>query len=374
MHSEEAQTNIAKLFETSISKIEELYALRLNKSRTDFMGQVILALVASRSVQFAEMADKMGGLAQPESKHRQIQRFMSEYELDYRWVSYFIILLLPKQGRLRISIDRTEWEFGEQNHNILVLTAYTHGIGIPLWFEVLDNNGGNSHTDDRIYAVMELVSVLGKDRIACLMADCEFIGQEWVRWLVCEGIAFFIDVRSNQYFTRKGKSHQISRMLNGQKTVSFRGVGIFGETLNLAIRRSPKKGKKMLAIVTNAPVSDALNVYRLRWSIEVLFASLKTKGFNLEDTHLKDPGRIRKLFALVSMAFAICFAIGLQAHKAKPIKVKKHGYKQNSFFRNGLNCIRKMMKKNCNIDSEAIIQSVCLLILDNVIVLRKIVM
>lgn len=374
MYSEEAQTNIAKLFETSISKIEELFGLRLNKSRTDFMGQVILALIGSRSVQFAEIADKMDGMAQTESKHRQIQRFISEYELDYHWVAHFIILLLPKQGKLKISIDRTEWEFGEQNHNILVLTAYTHGIGIPIWFEVLDNNGGNSHTDDRIYVIMELVSVLGKERIACLIADSEFIGKEWIQWLISEGMFFFIDVRSNQYFTHKGKTHQISRMLNGQKTRSIRGVGIFGETLNLAIRESPKKGKKMLAIVSNAPVSDALNIYKLRWSIEVLFANLKTKGFNLEDTHLKAPERIRKLFALVAMAFTICFTVGLQAHKIKPIKVKKHGYKQNSFFRNGLNCIRKMMKKNCKIDAKAIIQAVCLLILDNVIVLRKIVM
>lgn len=83
--------------------------------------------------------------------------------------------------------------------------------------------------------------------------------------------------------------------------------------------------------MSNAPVSDTLNIYKLRWSIEVLFANLKKRGFNLEDTHLKDPPRIRKLFALVAIAFTLCFIVGLLAHQIKPITIKNHGYKANSF-------------------------------------------
>lgn len=374
MYSEEIQTNIHKIFEINIKNIEELYKLRLNKSRTDFMVQVVLSLVSCRNVQFGEIADKMSGSSEVESKHRQIQRFISEYELDYYWIAHFILLLLPKQGKLKMCLDRTEWEFGDQNHNILVVTAYTHGIGIPIWFEVLDNQGGNSCTEDRMYIMLELLSVLGKERIACMIADCEFIGQEWVKWLISEGFTFFIDVRSNQYIEYKGKRHQISTILGNQKTKSLRDVKIFGETLNLSLRKSPKRDKKILAIVSNASVSEALNIYKLRWSIETLFANLKTRGFNLEKTHLKDPQRIRKLFALVAIAFTICFIVGLMGHKIKPLKVKKHGYKQNSFFRNGLNIIRKIMKKNNKLDFNPILQHICQLIQENISASKKIVM
>lgn len=374
MYSEEIHTNIIKIFENNIKNISELYNIRLNKSRTDFMGQVLLALIASRSVHFNEIADKMDGKAEPESKLRQIQRFIADYELDYHWIAYFIILLLPKQGKLKISIDRTEWEFGSQNHNILVVTAYTHGVGIPIWFEVLDNNGGNSCTDDRMYIVMELIDVLGKERIACIIADCEFIGKEWVNWLISEGLTFFIDVRSNQYLHHKGKRYKIANLLAYHKTRSLKNVSIFEQRLNIAVRKSPEKDKKVLAIVSNAPVSDTLNIYKLRWSIEVLFANLKKRGFNLEDTHLKDPPRIRKLFALVAIAFTLCFIVGLLAHQIKPITIKNHGYKANSFFRNGLNIIRKVMKKNNKIDFKPILKLLLKVIQDNVLVMKKIVM
>ena len=76
-------------------------------------------------------------------------------------------------------------------------------------------------------------------------------------------------------------------------------------TLNIALKKSPKKDKKALAIVSNAHMSDILNIYKLGWSIEVLFANLKTKGFYLGNTHLKEPVRLRKLFALVSLAFVV---------------------------------------------------------------------
>jgi hypothetical protein len=47
------------------------------------------------------------------------------------------------------------------------------------------------------------------------------------------------------------------------------------------------------------------------------------------------------------MAFGLCVSLGIHQHeRVKKIKTKKHGYKANSFFRNGLNTIRQMMKKD----------------------------
>jgi hypothetical protein len=374
MHPKELQTNISELFKKSIESIEEVHQVRLNKSRTDFMELLVLGLVSSRSVQFGEIADKMEGDADTDSKHRRIQRFIGHYEVDYEWVAYFLLLLLPKQGKLKICIDRTEWEFGSQNHNILVLTAYSHGIGIPIWFEVLDNNGGNSHSDDRMYVMMKLIELLGKNRIGCVIADCEFIGKRWIKWLIAEKIMFYIDVRTNQYLYHKGKKHRIAHLLQYHKSRILNNVVIFGEQLGFALKSCKKVGKKSLAIITNAQASSALTIYRCRWSIEVLFANLKTKGFNLEDTHLKSPERLRKLFAMVAIAFTICLVVGIIAHKEKPIAMKNHGYKANSFFRNGLNCIRKSLNNPSKINFKGIIEKVIEIIIQNATICLKIVM
>ena len=142
--------------------IGQLYNKTMNKSRVDFLQSVVYALIASRSVQYVEIADKMTGDADEASKLRRIQRFMADYPLDYDLVLVFLLLLLPPKSKVNLVLDRTEWEFGDQNHNVLVVTVYTHGIGFPIWFECLDNNGGNSCTDDRMYVLDCCIKYLGK--------------------------------------------------------------------------------------------------------------------------------------------------------------------------------------------------------------------
>ena len=52
-------------------------------------------------------------------------------------------------------------------------------------------------------------------------------------------------------------------------------------------------------VATNTDPKVALAHYRRRWEIETLFAATKTRGFNLEDTHIVHPDRIGKLLAVL---------------------------------------------------------------------------
>jgi len=97
-------------------------------------------------------------------------------------------------------------------------------------------------------------------------------------------------------------------------------------------------------ILTNADVHKAIDIYRNRWSIEVFFQSIKKRGFNLENTRFPDLPRLKKLFGIVCMAFCACLNTGLWKHdKIKPMKKKKNGYKPYSFFRYGLDTLRKAL-------------------------------
>ena len=45
--------------------------------------------------------------------------------------------------------------------------------------------------------------------------------------------------------------------------------------------------------------------------------------------------RISNLTKLIILSLAICYLLGLVRASWKPISLKKHGYKQNSYFRYG---------------------------------------
>jgi hypothetical protein len=44
--------------------------------------------------------------------------------------------------------------------------------------------------------------------------------------------------------------------------------------------------------------------YAVRWEIETLFGCLKSRGFRMEQTHLTDAERLRKLVALFALVFS----------------------------------------------------------------------
>jgi hypothetical protein len=104
------------------------------------------------------------------------------------------------------------------------------------------------------------------------------------------------------------------------------------------------KGEYVI-VVAERETPDALADYAKRWEIETLFGRLKTRGFCLEATHVTDPERLKKLLALVALAFCWAHVVGewLSAHK--PLPLKKHGRKAVSLFRHGLDHLRRIL---CN--------------------------
>jgi hypothetical protein len=67
-----------------------------------------------------------------------------------------------------------------------------------------------------------------------------------------------------------------------------------------------------------------------------MFKAFKSGGFHFEDTHLKDPVRIAKLLALLSVAFTWVYMVGIIRNNTNPIKIKKHGRKAYILFKFGL--------------------------------------
>ena len=84
--------------------------------------------------------------------------------------------------------------------------------------------------------------------------------------------------------------------------------------------------------------------YKKRWEIETAFRDMKSSGFNIEDTHLRDRERIARLFAMVCMALVWAYLVG--EHKdiyVKPIKILKHGRRAKSLVKYGLEEISNVL-------------------------------
>jgi hypothetical protein len=110
--------------------------------------------------------------------------------------------------------------------------------------------------------------------------------------------------------------------------------------IRLVVMRLPTG--EFLALACSSKPHRALASYRQRWTIETLFANLKTKGFNLEDTHITAPDKLSTLLAVLALTVTLCVKTGVAAARLRPIPIKKHGRRAWSLFALGIGVLRKI--------------------------------
>ena len=208
----------------------------------------------------------------------------------------------------------------------------------------------SSNTKERKQVLKQVLKVI-KGRSVVLYADREFIGEDWIKYLLKNKITFFIRIKLNTLLTYGLKEKSVLIWLGNRQERLMDNVKVWGHYLSVGMKllnpNATLKKNRYLFILTNSQAKGACDAYKIRWSIEVFFQSIKGRGFNIEKTHLEDLVRLRKLFAMVSIAFAICLNAGIWWNdNIKAIPVKNHGYKKNSFFRHGLNKIRQTIRLN----------------------------
>lgn len=318
------------------------YFFDWNKARLDCLVQILQALFAVRTVNLTQIAAAFQTGVKEESSYRRICRFFTGFSFDMSTIVLIVLQLFPLENKHILTLDRTNWKWGKTPINILMLSVAYLGISIPLFWVVLDLEG-NSCAEDRITLLRRVVERLGVEKIGALLADREFIGGEWFRFLITQKIPFVIRIKQNS-MVKIGENGTLSvgrlRKWLGQKKVVNYPVNLWGHSLYASIERR-KGAKEAMIVVSNLEFENPLRLYRRRWEIETLFGCLKTRGFRMEDTHITDPDKIEKLVFVLAIAFCWAYRTGDIRARERPIEVKAHGRKARSLFREGVNLIRR---------------------------------
>ena len=327
----------AKKLQEELSK-----SLNWNAWRIKFLSLFIIALYKVRTVNLAEIGRAMEGKASSESKFRRIQRFLSEFDLPFEQTAKLIGNWLPK-GPWILTMDRTDWQFGKTVINLLVLGVVYQGTAIALLWIPL-NKKGNSDTQERKQLLTLFIRLFGLGKIKYLTADREFIGEEWLQWLLEQKIDFHLRIRKNTLITDiNGQSmpakSQFARI--GVRKL-LKNVIIWGCCVNVEGKRL--KNGEYLIVLSNKPCG-IIKAYKQRWNIETLFGNLKSRGFRFEDTHLKDSQRISKLLVLLTLAFCYALQIGVwRITQGQTITFKQTLNRPlKSIFRHGLDYLRELL-------------------------------
>lgn len=330
-----------------VNELQKLLSQNLNwnKARIACLAQILQALFCARTVNLTQVSTFFKSNSKQESSYRRIRRFFSEFSFDITILIPLVLSLFSLQGQLILILDRTNWQWGKKEINILLLSVAYRGIGIPIFWSVIGSKGSSS-TSGLIHVLKQVLQKIGPRRIQAFLADREFIGDDWFRFLKKSKIPFVIRIKKNTLATGiRAYPVPILELWKNRgraKSVINAPVLIWGNLLYVSIRYG-KGAKEPMIVVSNKTFKDALNLYQRRWEIETLFGCLKSRGFRMEDTHMTKPEKIEKLLFVLAIAFCWSYKVGIIKDIEKPIPKKAHGRPSKSLFRLGLDCFRALI-------------------------------
>ncbi|WP_375563417.1 hypothetical protein ACE193_25540 (plasmid) [Bernardetia sp. OM2101] len=156
-----------------ITKLIDRFPILGNLSRKKFLAMYILALINSRNVQFCETANNLNSKVKNKSNETRIQDFYRKSELNFDQLALLFFCVFPSSQKLDIVIDRTEWDFGKYQCNILMIILSNRTVTLPFYWELLDNKSGNSNTENRIDLVKKCLNIILPQRISLFVGDRE---------------------------------------------------------------------------------------------------------------------------------------------------------------------------------------------------------
>jgi hypothetical protein len=314
-------------------------------ARLSFLAAFLIALLRVKTVNFSALATAFSGKTQTESHYKRLQRFFRHYELDYAEIAQAVVALMAIPEPWTLSIDRTEWQFGDSIFNILMLGVVQEGVAFPLVWCLLDKRG-NSNSNERMQLFNQFLERFGEREIACLTAEREFVGKAWLSYLLSDPLTpFRIRIREHHSLSDGRQRLKVKVLFQdlqvGQHTVLRHQRLLWGRWVYIAALRL--EDGSLLVVATQTAPKAAITDYAQRWGIETLFGIFKTRGFCLESTHLTDPERLSKLLALLSLALVWVFLTGEWLHPLKPLAIKNHGRRAKSIFRYGFDHLRNIV-------------------------------
>ena len=315
----------------------------LDPRTLSFLARFIFALLDKRTVNLARLGNILNSSVTNQSNQRRAARFLSR---DSSWrtaLSAWLLSFYP--DHVTLAVDRTEWKFGATPINLLVVAVVHNGFAFPVLWCHLGKAGSSNSTE--VTALLEKLRLMLNCPSVLVLMDREFASRTLLQWLRVANWDFDLRLKRNALVSYRDHTHRVERyfsdLTRGYGCWLKRKVTVYGVKVFVVAFRPLKlteDGDECVYVITNRAPSAALSFYRQRWTIENLFAALKTRGFNFEDSHITNADRLENLLGVLCLA--AFWAV--QVAKHQPIKRKAHGRREVSVFRLGLDALERLMR------------------------------
>ena len=229
---------------------------------------------------------------------------------------------LATAGRtIVLMIDQTQ---ATERHQVVMVAVRVGGRALPLAWRVKQTRGAIGFAEQRL-ALDAVAGVLPAGVRPVLMGDRFYGSPELIAW--CRGQGWDWRLRLKQdllVFEDGGETTLAECFRRGEHRLT--GIGLTEKRVltNVAMVHEPGHPEPWIIALSEAPTTHRAFDYGLRWGIEAMFSDFKTRGFGLEDSHIRLPERLDHLVLVMALALYWAVSTGMWDAADRPTPAEKN--------------------------------------------------
>jgi hypothetical protein len=290
------------------------------------LADLAASVLTCRSVNTSELATILPRTVKSfEDSARYIRRFLSHPKVNpVEVMKGFIpelLSMLTSTGQVAVlMLDQSKIGRGFE---CLMVSLRVGARAIPVAWSVKKTEGemGFSDQEPLLKAVHEMIP----QRVKVMLAADRFYGTASLISL-CQSFKWQYRIRLKgnlNLFHEEGwviNSNEAKKLkLEGIEDVR---LGENGPLINVGVLHEEGHPEAWYIAMDTTPSKARTLDYGMRWGIESLFSDLKTRGFSITKTQLRQSDRIERLLLILTIALYWAVSTGMRPHK-KPIRSKK---------------------------------------------------
>jgi hypothetical protein len=343
-------TDRQRVYHTTLAALKEALG-NAPQGQVVTLAMMIMAIVTGKKAQLSVMSGEVPHDAEETSIERRMRRFVADERVkEGLFFMPFARALLASlgQGRLVLALDGSVVGRGCM---VLMVGVVYHQRVLPLTWLVYRGKKGHASAEQHITLLAQLYPLLPPGVEVVLLGDGEYDNTAMFAWIERHTSWYFV-VRTGRNLTYRSGTvwYKVGHMaLTPGSRVVWQDIAFtdaaYGPLTLLGWWDA--RYQEPLYLLTNlTDAALACRLYRKRFRLETLFSDVKSRGFHIHKSHLRDPARLSRLLMAVCLAYIWMICLGLftllsgQRHK-----IDRRKRRDKSLFRLGLDWLRRLLRR-----------------------------
>ena len=312
-------SSVHKLYHEWAAQLSTLFGWKRPEHRK-VLAWLMVAVYVGKDVCLDRLGLHLPREAKPESVGQQFRRWLKNKAIDPRLIYDPVardIVRKMRCRRLRIQLDRVQIK---RRQNVLMMSVSYRKRAIPLAWICLAHRG-SSRSSQWVERLDYLETLLADDMSVIILADREFGSVDRLRYVVKKGWCYAIRLKGSLEFYDPTWGQPFTWLVLNAIAPA---IGSRYALTDLKLTKAELYPIHLACawalgsdepwfIATNLPQPiQALKEYRRRFGCEELFSDLKKRGFNWEDSLIRDPARFSRLLLALALLTVFLLALGRQ--------------------------------------------------------------